>query len=85
MFCEICSAPIMGHGEDLTPLVVGRGCGNCALGAMHYRVHKGKDITREEIIFLCQRGGFLEGLRKHNLFEVTGGNNRGAKSNESRN
>jgi len=63
----------MGAGEDLRPLTTGRGCGNCALGAMHYKVHQGRDLSRETIIFLCKRGDFLEGLKKHNLFGIKRG------------
>ena len=72
MMCSICKTPIMGMGEDLRPLVKARGCGNCALGAMHYKVHQGKDIPKETIIMWCRRGNFLDELKKHNRFSVRG-------------
>jgi len=72
LLCGVCNAPIMGRGEDLRPLLRSRGCGNCALGAMHYKVHQGKDIPKETIIAWCRSGDFISRLKNHNRFAVRG-------------
>ena len=72
MKCTVCDAPIMGLGEDLRPLLQTRGCGNCALGAMYYKVHQGRDISKETILAWCKSGKFLDNLKNHNRFAVRG-------------